>query len=111
MTSVVISESNNAKVVTMAKGSFFTVTLHSTYWSLKSVAGASITQVGKTVVKGSLMYANHACVPGQGCGTVTAHYRADAAGLARLTATRTSCGEAMLCSKSQGHWTVVVRVR
>jgi transposase len=33
------------------------------------------------------------------------------AGVVRLRASRTTCGEALLCSKSQSHWLVVVRVR
>lgn len=109
--SVVISESSNAKVVTVARGSHFTVTLHSTYWSIKPVTGHIVTQIGKTLVKGSLMYGTQRCVPGQGCGTVTANYVANAAGTVRLNASRTTCGEVLLCSKSQSHWTVVIRVR
>ena len=110
-TSVVISENNNGKIVTVAKGSHFTVTLHSTYWTINPVVGHNVSQVGRSVVKGSFENGTHACVPGQGCGTVTATYVANQAGLVHLRATRTTCGEALLCSKSQSHWMVVVRVR
>ena len=110
-TSVVISESSNDKTVTVAKGSHFTVTLHSTYWSISPVVGHAVNQIGQTVVKGSFRNGTHACVPGQGCGTVTATYVANQTGLVHLRAARTTCGEALLCSKSQSHWMVIVRVR
>jgi hypothetical protein len=106
--SVALSESNNGKVVAIAKGSHFSVTLHTTYWSIHTVSNHVVTQIGKTVVKGSL---GNACAPGQGCGTVTATYVANKVGTVRLTASRTTCGEALKCSTSQSHWTVVVRVK
>ena len=104
---VVLSESSNGKVVSVAKGSHFSVTLHTTYWSIHSVSNHSVTQIGKTVVRGSLA---NACAPGQGCGTVTATYVANKVGTVTLRASRTTCGEALRCSTSQSHWTVVVRV-
>jgi len=104
---VVLAESSNGKVVSVAKGSHFSVTLHTTYWSIHTISNHSVAQIGKTVVKGSLA---NACAPGQGCGTVTATYVANKVGTVTLKASRTTCGEALRCSTSQGHWTVVVRV-
>ena len=51
------------------------------------------------------------CVVGGGCGTLTAVYDARAAGSAELTATRTSCGEAMGCTAADATWTVTVLVK
>jgi hypothetical protein len=106
--SLVLSESSNAKVVTVAKGSHFSVTLHTTYWSIHSVSNHRVAQIGTTVVKGSL---TSGCVPGQGCGTVTATYVANKVGAVTLRASRTTCGEALKCSTSQSHWMVVVRIK
>ena len=50
------------------------------------------------------------CVPGGGCGTVTATYGAVHAGRVTVTANRTSCGEALRCSPEQGSFTVAVVV-
>jgi hypothetical protein len=104
---VVLSESSNGKVISVAKGSHFSVTLHTTYWSIHSVSTSSVSQIGKTVVKGSF---TNGCVPGQGCGTVTATYVANKVGTITLRASRTTCGEALRCSTRQSRWTVVVRV-
>jgi hypothetical protein len=50
-------------------------------------------------------------VPGGGCGTVSQGFEAVAAGQTEVTASRASCGEAMLCSGDAGrfHITVVVK--
>jgi hypothetical protein len=50
------------------------------------------------------------CVPGGGCGTVTAAFRALAPGRATITASRTTCGEAMRCTGTDGAWEVTVVV-
>ena len=50
------------------------------------------------------------CVPGEGCGTVTALYDAVAPGRADVNAKRTSCGEAMSCTGNLGFYRVTVVV-
>ena len=109
---VTITESSNGHVVTVARGAHLVVTLHNTYWTITPLSGQTVlTQIGAQQTRGQLSGATHACVPGQGCGTVTMNYVANAAGLVRLTAHRTTCGEAMRCTGSQGSWSVSVRVR
>ena len=103
-----LGEANNGHTVTVSPGAHLTVVLHSTYWSIVPLSnGSVVAQVGTTKTVGVLK----GCVPGQGCGTVTAHFVAKGAGMLRLQANRTSCGEAMRCSPAQSHWTVVLRVR
>jgi hypothetical protein len=51
------------------------------------------------------------CVPGAGCGTAVAVYRAMGAGHATVKATRSSCGEAMGCTGSKGRFALRVVVR
>jgi len=112
MAKVTIGESSNGHVVTVAKGAHLVVTLHNTYWTIAPLTGRTVlTQLGAQQTRGQLPGATHACVPGQGCGTVTMNYVANTAGLVRLTAHRTTCGEAMRCTGSQGSWSVSVRVR
>ena len=109
---VTIGEANKGHVVTIAKGTHLVVTLHNTYWTIAPLSSRTVLgQVGAQSTKGQLSGATHACVPGQGCGTVTMNYVANSAGLVRLTAHRTTCGEAMRCTGSQGSWSVSVRVR
>jgi len=109
---VTIGESSNGHVVTIARGAHLVVTLHNTYWTIAPLTGRTVlAQVGAQQTRGQLSGATHACVPGQGCGTVTMNYVANAAGLVRLSAHRTTCGEAMKCTGSQGSWSVSVRVR
>jgi len=109
---VTIGESSNGHVVTIARGTHLVVTLHNTYWTIAPLTGRTVlAQVGSQQTRGQLSGATHACVPGQGCGTVTMNYVANAAGLVRLSAHRTTCGEAMRCTGSQGSWSVSVRVR
>ena len=109
-TPLTLSESSNHHTVNVAVGATFRVLLHNTYWTLTPLPSTSaLAKVGSIKVVSSGL-AGSGCVPGQGCGTVTAHFVARHAGYARLSATRTSCGEAMRCTAAQGHWTVVVHV-
>lgn len=110
-TPLTLSESSNHHTVNVVAGAMFTLTLHNTYWTLTPLPSTSaLAEVGSTKVVGSGL-AGSGCVPGQGCGTVSARFVARHAGYARLSATRTSCGEALRCTGAQGHWTVVVHVR
>lgn len=109
---VQLSEASANQIITVAPGTPLTLTLHSTYWSLVPLAHqSSIALVGPVLTVGVRMVHGSRCVPGQGCGTVRAHFVARAAGRVQLRATRTTCGEAMRCSPAQRVWTVTIRVR
>ncbi len=109
---VALNEASNGKVVTVHATDHLTLTLHSTYWTIAPLPKQKvITQVGPTVTAPRLPASANGCVPGQGCGTVTAHFLATGVGQIRLSASRTSCGEALRCTPRQSHWTVVIRVR
>jgi hypothetical protein len=84
------------------------VRLHNTYWQIDASPTPSVVQT-------SGAQSNHpdapgSCLPGIGCGTVERPFTAARAGTVRLTASRTSCGEAMSCTGEQGTWSVTVRV-
>jgi hypothetical protein len=111
-TNLALNEFNNGKVVVVTTGSHITITLHSTYWTLAPLTNHKVlAQQGSTHTAPRLPASANGCVPGQGCGTVTAHFLATGSGQIRLRASRTSCGEAMRCTPIQSVWSVVIRVR
>jgi hypothetical protein len=101
-----LSEADNGTTVTVHPGDLITVILHSTYWAAGAPSSAAVESQGSPVVAPDLK----GCVPGGGCGTVTATYKAASDGAAQLTAHRDSCGEALACSADQRDWRVDVRV-
>jgi hypothetical protein len=103
---VTLTESDDTHAVSVRRGDVVVVVLHSTYWSFTTPTSAVVAPDGAPVVAPMLQ----GCVPGGGCGTVTARYRATAAGQATLSAHRDSCGEALRCTGRQGDWQVQLTV-
>lgn len=102
-----VSDSDNGRTVRAVRGDAVIVVLHSTYWSmLPASASALLEPLGSPVVAPQLQ----GCVPGQGCGTVTARYRAVSAGHAELAAHRSTCGEALRCTPGQTSWQVTIAI-
>lgn len=99
-----LDESAAGTTVTVRPGTQIVVVLHSTYWMFPTKPDPAILmQVG------ALAYApTMPCIPGGGCGTVSATFQAVRAGQALISASRTSCGEAMGCTGNQGSFTVTV---
>ncbi|MFJ8623015.1 hypothetical protein ACIRD3_09215 [Kitasatospora sp. NPDC093550] len=103
---VTVDEHADHTTVRVAVGTTLTLALHSTYWSAATSSAPEVlapTGAPSTAPSPS-------CRPGGGCGTVTAAFTARAAGTARLTATRTSCGEALNCPPEQRGYEVTVEV-
>ena len=102
-----LNGSANGRAVRVHRGAEIVVTLHSTYWSFDHVGGKALKSLGRPVYdpapKGE-------CVPGAGCGTVTARFRAESDGVTMIRAGRTSCGEALACAPSQRTFQVTVTV-
>ena len=103
-----VSESSNGQSLTVAVGSEVTIRLANTYWQIQpsSDSGVLVLVSGPTA-SGA---AASACLPGMGCGMVTATFRALTPGQATITASRTTCGEALLCTGSAGAYEVNVVV-
>jgi hypothetical protein len=103
-----VADNANGTTVTAHVGDTVSVTLHNTYWTLATPDGHVLV----TATAPSSAPGGSGCphIPGSGCGSVTATYRADTTGTTRLTAHRDSCGEAMRCGPGQGDWAVTVRV-
>jgi hypothetical protein len=105
---VTVSETENGRTITVRSGSRVTLTLHSTYWSIGGSSDATVLhQVGGTSTRPAKP---GTCVPGQGCGTVSATFVALRRAEADLTASRTTCGEALRCTPGQGDYVVHVVV-
>jgi hypothetical protein len=102
-----LSERNNHRKVRVALGTVLVVTLHSTYWTFHRSTRRTLTAIGVPVFAPAPV---GRCVPGEGCGTVTARYRAARAGSATVRASRTSCGEALACGPAAGAFSVTVTV-
>jgi hypothetical protein len=100
-----LTDASNGRTVTVARGAQVTVALDSTYWTFAGPSNpAVLKEVGQPVaVPGS-------CPPGVGCGEVIARFTAVGPGRADITATRTSCGEALSCPAGSGSYRVSVVV-
>ena len=93
--------------ITLQRGQRLRVVLHSTYWEFKAVSAPAVLHL----MSEPQVNPKSGCVPGQGCGTVTATYVAKTLGSAVVAAERTSCGEAMGCVGPAGGYTLTVTVR
>jgi hypothetical protein len=108
MSTTELSEADNGRAVTVSVGATLELVLHNTYWQVSaSSKPAVLTMIGQPVYSAA---GTMKCVPGTGCGTVTATFKAVAAGAALIAASRTSCGEALLCTGSAGVFEVNVAV-
>ncbi|MFJ9693845.1 hypothetical protein [Kitasatospora sp. NPDC101183] len=103
---VTADENTNRTTLKVTVGTTVTVDLHSTYWS--PVASSAPDVLAPTGTPSTS--AGPTCRPGAGCGTVAAAFTARTPGTAHLTASRTVCGEALLCSPGQRGYDVVVEV-
>lgn len=103
-----LSVTDAGRTVPVVQGGRLVVALDSTYWTFRPVApGGVLRAIGPARVVPRLSH----CVPGQGCGTVTAEFQATGTGTAMVEATRTTCGEALRCTAGQGDYRVQVLVR
>jgi hypothetical protein len=101
---VVATMADNGHTVTVADGQRLVVRLDSTFWTFAPTS-AALRVAGSPLVESS-----KPCVPGGGCGSVTAFFDAVNAGQVTVAAARTSCGEAMRCVGSAGTYRLTVVV-
>lgn len=101
-------EADNGGTLTLRPGGTLVVVLHSTYWQFNPPSNpAVVSSEGRPASSPAPM---GSCVPGEGCGTVTARFRALTPGRSTVSAGRTSCGEALRCTGNAGSWSVTVVV-
>ena len=107
-THVRLSEASRGRTVRVSVGDRLLLVLHNTYWRVDRPRGDVLRQVGE---QQDVPAGTGACRPGVGCGTVRVRFDAVGRGTQRLTASRTTCGEAMACPPGEGAFAVVVVVR
>ncbi len=102
------TDAQNGQTVAVPQGQVLQVVLQTTFWTFAdpNPAGILATQGTPAVVPAP----RGTCLPGVGCGTVTATYLAATPGTARVGASRTSCGEALRCTPEQSSYTLNVVV-
>jgi hypothetical protein len=99
---------DRGRTVSVQRGTGVVVQLHNTYWRIGGSSDpAVVRQTGSQRIAPSKP---GTCLPGIGCGTVTASFRAVGPGTAHLHASRRSCGEARTCTGGQGRYDVTIRV-
>ena len=106
---VTLGWGDKGRTVSVARGERVVVELRNTYWRIRGSSDPSV--VRQTGPEHHAPAPAGKCVPGQGCGTVSAPFRAVGRGTAHLSAGRKTCGEARLCTGGQGRYEVTIRVR
>jgi hypothetical protein len=104
---VVVRDQDNGRTLSIGVGQGLMVVLDSTYWQ---VTGSSDPAVLRQTGQPAVSPQPGGCVPGQGCGTVSAAFEGAAPGRADVNARRTTCGEALACTGSQTSYRVTVLV-
>ncbi len=104
---VSLTYGDNGRSVAIHTGDSLKVILSSTYWSFQDSSNPNVLRSGGSA---KVVPQLSGCVPGQGCGSVTATFKAVGAGVATIVAMRTVCGEALRCNGTNGHYEVAVSV-
>ncbi len=102
-----ISDTDNGATITLKQGARLKVILHSTYWKFNTIANGEIV---KQLTEPAYAPDKSVGIPGTGAGTVIVEYQAIGAGTTAISASRTSCGEAMGCLGNQGSFLLHVVV-
>ena len=102
-----VDDTANGTTVRVHVGDTVRVTLHSTYWQMDAPSTSALKASDSTVAASPPGPGN---VPGSGEGTVVTSYLIVHSGAAKITAQRTSCGEAMLCPPNMRSYVVTLSI-
>jgi hypothetical protein len=103
-----LAEADNGRTLAVSVGATVTLVLHNTYWTVQGSSNPSVlAPLGTPVYSGA---GSIKCIPGTGCGTVTATFKAVAQGSSVVSASRTSCAEGLPCTGGAGTFGVSVDV-
>lgn len=106
-TAIVVDERANGKSVTVTVGAPVELLLHNSYWNINASSRPDVlAEIGVP----TWLPVTPTCGAGMGCNPVRAIFTAVRPGTAVLSASRMSCGEAMLCAPAQRHFQVTVVV-
>jgi hypothetical protein len=99
----------NGTTVHVRVGDRIELILASSYWAVRGSSAPSVLRQDGPAVH--LPPSPRNCPPGLGCRPVRAYFTALAAGIALITAHRSTCGEALRCVGSRGRFSITVAVR
>lgn len=106
-TAIIVDERANGKSVTVTVGAPVELLLHNSYWNINASSRPDVlAELGAP----TWIPVTPTCAAGMGCNPVQAIFTAIRPGTAVLSASRMSCGEAMLCAPAQRHLQVTVVV-
>lgn len=103
-----VDNRDNGHTITLHQGQRLHVVLYSTYWTIDGGHNRPIR-----VTDNQAFFPDRTspgCPAGSGCGYVSRDFLATSPGNGTLTASRTTCGEALRCSPAQSTWTLTVHV-
>lgn len=104
---LVLDEHAKGRTVTVTAGTLVELILHNSYWNINISSNPKVlAEIGEP----TQLPVTPTCAAGIGCNPVQATFTAMAPGRAILSASRISCGEAMLCAPGQRHFQVTVIV-
>ena len=110
----IIAQADTGQIITVVKGSSFSLSLESSYWNLAKIKKtASVSQIGgvaSTPIPPSPSAPPGCAHPGSGCATLTWKFVAKKLGSTKLVATRESCGEALACTPEEQNFSVTIKV-
>jgi hypothetical protein len=104
---IVLDEHANSSTVQVVVGRRVELLLHSSYWTDFGSSRSAVVRADGPV---RTLPTAQRCVPGGGCHPVLATFMAETAGTAVLSASRTSCGEALRCGPGNSHYHVTIVV-
>ena len=102
-----VADTANGMTVRVHVGDTVRVTLHSTYWQMDPPSNSALKASDSAVAASPPGPGN---VPGSGAGTLVTSYLIVHSGPAKITAQRTSCGEAMLCAPNMRTYVVTLSI-
>ncbi len=104
---IVLDEHANQSTVRVVVGRRVELLLHSSYWTDFGSSQSAVVRADGSV---RTLPTSQRCVPGGGCNPVLATFMAQKVGTAVLSASRTSCGEALRCGPANSHYRVTIVV-
>jgi hypothetical protein len=103
-----LDDRNNHQTVSVHVGQTVELTLASTYWTIGAPSGTALGTTGAE--RKTPNDTKPGCHAGSGCGTDVRDFRAVRTGTSGISATRSSCGEALRCPDDKSRFFVTVHV-
>ena len=104
-----VDETANGSTIQASPGQVIELALHSTYWHIDGSSDQTV--VAQDAEPSKIPAPPGTCFPGVGCGVVHVTFTARQPGTVRISASRTLCGEILLCRPEQRSFLLTVIVR